>query len=377
MVYRKAPSKTFFLRVVDASGNRRICSTGTPLKTSATAVEAWVVSIRHRLDPHGVLRAITAREVSLIQAFQWGEAATRTHLDAQAADAADLDLRPLFVEWLAWRGQRAKGLTVVPIYQQQLERLYPEAAWRQSTFTAPEFLRRLDALDGVGDPTRNRYRAALSAFCKYLVRRGVLVVNPTKQFEGFSESIARVVWYEVADAQRIIAALPAAFAAREALMAGAGLDWSDCARLRRRDIDLTARTVRCHGSKTRYRNRVVRITEAWTIPAITDALRGMLPDAVVLPTHPHKAALTAHHATLAALGLADSTLHDWRHHYAVTALRRGELPQIVAHQLGHGNTKQVLDRYGRFVPRTSDYLTESAASPATDLAPDTLSQRNG
>ncbi len=261
---------------------------------------------------------------------------------------------------------------VLPHYEAQVLRLWPEPRWPRSQWTPKECVRRLDGLTKVSDGTRNRYRAALSAFAKYLVRTGVLESNPVRDIGGYAESETLVLWYSEADAKRIIAAVPAEYRVREALMVGTGMDWSDCARLRRRDVDLTARTVRCHGSKTAHRNRVVRITEAWTLKHL-EALKTMLPDAPVCPMPAAKDANKdcnrVHRAALVACAIEqDSTLHDWRHHYAVTAFRRGETPQVVTHQLGHGTTKLALDLYGKYLPNASDYLPESEADLATDLA---------
>ena len=51
----------------------------------------------------------------------------------------------------------------------------------------------------------------------------------------------------------------------------------------------------------------------------------------------------------------DYRCHDWRHTYAVQALRDGESPQVVAHQLGHKTAATVHAVYGRYVPIASDY----------------------
>jgi len=369
MVYRKGSGKTYYVRVITCAGVRRICSTGTTLKTSAGAVESWLSGVRSRLDPYRLLDAIVAKEIGLAVAYRMGEHEARAHLDACAAVAADTDLKPLLPTWLAWRRQRQTGHAVLPHYEAQINALWPDATWPQSQWTPKECARRLDGLAKVSDGTRNRYKAALSAFAKYLVRTGVLTSNPVRDIGGYTESDVQVLWYTVAEAKRIIAALPPAYQVREALMVGTGMDWSDCARLRRRDIDLDARTVRCHGSKTKHRNRTIRITEKWVLPYLETAVKQLLPDAMVCAPATNKAANTVHRDALKACAIAqDSTLHDWRHHYAVTALRRGEKPQIIAHQEGHGNTKLVLDRYGKFIPNHEDYLPELEADSATNPA---------
>jgi len=364
MVYRKGTGKTFYTRI-----GRHVVSCATPLKSVALAMEAWAKAITARHDLRGVLAAVVAGELSFVEAYKLGEEVAAAVLATRKVLADDIDLRPSLEPFLEWRGQRTKGRTMIPFYRAQLQKVYPEPTWPRSTFTTREFSRRLDALPGITDPTRNRYRAALSAFCKYLIRVGLLDTNPARDMQAYAENPAGVHWYPEPDAQRLVMAVPMPHRVRELLMAGCGMDWSDTERLRREDIDLVARTVRCHGSKTMHRNRVIRITEAWVLPELRRALAGMLPTAKVC-TGTKYAALKAHHAAVKALELAPSTLHDWRHHYAVTLLRRGEKPQVVAHQEGHGTTKLVLDRYGRFIPNLQDYLPDVA----TDLATTTMKE---
>lgn len=364
MVYRKGSGPTYYTRV-----GRRVVSCGTPLKTVAVAMEGWVSSVAARHDMRGVLQAIIDRELTLVDAYKLGEDGAATLLANRAAERADIDVRPYLAKWATWRGQRTRGHSVIARYQAQIALLYPETVWPRSQFTARAFTTRLDGLQGISDPTRNRYRAALSAFCKFLVREGVLEHNPSRDVEAYAENPVDVVWYAEADAQRLIGSLPLPWRTREAFMAGCGMDWSDCERLVAADVNVEAREVRCHGSKTPHRNRVIRITEAWTLPYIRHALKGLMPHAPVCRGTP-AAALRTHKAACARLDLEITTLHDWRHHYAVTLLRRGEKPQIVAHQEGHGNTKLVLDRYGKFIPNHGDYLPELA----TDLATGALRQ---
>lgn len=366
MVWRKTDGHTYYCRVVTPDRRTRVCSCETPLKTTAKAMESWVKGIRGRHDPHGILAAIVDGRVSLAVAYRQGEDATKAALEAAAVAAADVDLKPLLAEWMTWRRQRARGQSMVARYEAQLRVLWPEATWPRSQWTARELTRRLDALVVKKDATRNRYRAAVSAFSKWLVtRKGLLTHNPVHQIEGYGESRPQEIWYSEADARRVLLALPGSLRARELLMAGCGMDWSDCARLRRRDLDLDARTVRCHGSKTVHRNREIRITERWVVALLRPLVAGMLPDALVCAPVRPAVALKAHRAALAACEVPDSTLHNWRHHYAVTLLKRGERPQVVAAQLGKTNVKDVLDRYGKYVPRLADYLPEAATDSAT------------
>lgn len=359
MAWKRAGRQTFDTFARPLHGSRVLVSTGARTLERAEAVERWLADVRDRGDRLGVLQAIAERRITLRAAYGWGEADARAWIDRQAANARDVDVEPLLDQWADWRRQRAHGVASVTRYVVQIRKLFPESPWRRSLLTSQVIQARLDTLE-VSDPTRNRYRAALSAFCRWLVRQGVLDANPARVAEGYKEHRGRMVFYDVADAKRIIAALPARYQGREALMVGTGADWSDTANLRAADIE--GRTVRLRGHKTEWRNRTVRITEAWTLPYVRAALKGVAADELVFDGR-HEAALLAHHKAVALLGLPDSTLHDWRHTYAVTALRRGETPQVVAHQLGHANAYLVLTRYGKHVPKESDYQTQKENGP--------------
>lgn len=371
MAWKRAGRQTYDVYVRPLAGPRLLASTGKRSQADADAVEAWLIDLRERGDRLGVLHAIATKQIALRKAHSLGEQRTAAFLADRAADAADVDLAPLLDAWKAWRLARAKGVDSVPRYLTQITTLFPERPWRRSTLTPQLVGRRLDRLK-VTDPTRNRYRAALSAFCKWLVRDGTLDVNVARAVDGYTENAGRIVWYEPADAQRIVASLPLQWQPREAFMAATGADWTDCALLRVRDVNLKTLDVRCHGHKTRWRDRTIRITEAWAVPYVRAALKGKLPDALVFGgsetnyRRDNKRALAAHHAAVEACKLTESTLHDWRHTYAVNALRRGETVQVVSHQLGHANPYLVWTRYGRFVPNAKDYQTQALTAEVTD-----------
>ncbi|HVT38751.1 MAG TPA: tyrosine-type recombinase/integrase [Gemmatimonadaceae bacterium] len=63
-----------------------------------------------------------------------------------------------------------------------------------------------------------------------------------------------------------------------------------------------------------------------------------------------------------AKGIAHYRQHDWRHTYAVQAVRQGMPLPLIAKQLGHANTIMVQRVYGRFLPEASDYAAYAAKS---------------
>jgi integrase len=359
MVWRKANGKTFNCYVSPLDSARVVCSTETTVKTVADAVEAFARGLELRAhgrdDVRAVLSAIGRRELTLAEAYRLGEDGAARLLAQRAADAADTDLTGALADFLAMRGDEVRQR-----YGRQIRALFPEQPLRRSLLTAPNVARRLDALE-CSNATRNRYRAALSAFCTWLVRRGTLELNPARAVTGYAEALADPVFITMDEAERLVAALPPQYRGREALMAGTGADWSDTMRLAVGDIDLTTLTVRLHGSKTRWRNRVVRITQPWTVPYIRAAMRGKLPTAPAFSGSESKS-IKAHHAAAAAAKITTATtLHQWRNTYAVAELRAGEKATVVAYQLGHRDASLVWKRYGRFVPEAIDYRSERAA----------------
>lgn len=364
MPYRKQGAGNYFTRVITRDGRRPVKSTGTSLLTVARAMEAWLRDVLTRRDMAGVLDAIADDRITLAKAYALGESDAARFLTLEAETARDTDLTPLLTEWERAKLKSARGAVSAAKYVRQIRVLFPMQPWRRSTLTVPRIAKALDALPCT-DPTRNRYKAALSGFCTWLVRRGELPSNPVQQLKAYPENAGRTTWYHADVTARILNALPMPFRALESLMAATGMDWSDCTRLRVEDVNLSAGTVRCRGSKTEWRNREVRWTTPTATVALEDAMRGKLPQALVFEIG-HREALKAHHAATMAARATASTLHDWRHTYAVNALKRGLPATVVAHQLGHQNAHLVWSRYGRFVPEAKDYrLAGSATEPAT------------
>ena len=115
-------------------------------------------------------------------------------------------------------------------------------------------------------------------------------------------------------------------------------------------------SVRAPGTKRINRNRSIYITEPWCWEIFGAWLHQQpaLPGAPVF-TIGYDGAAAALKRALDAAEIDDYKPHDWRHTYAVQALRDGLAAQTVAHQLGHKDATMVLKVYGRFVPNRADY----------------------
>lgn len=344
MVFRQKPGHAFKVRVSNKARTKAvILSTKTHDADQAEEVSAFVKRLRDR-KKWPVLDALVAKTLTLSDAF---DADVAGELDELMAELATVDLSPLVEEWKA-QGANAK-------YVIQVRVMIPEGTpYPAARFTRKAVSRFLATLDVQG-PTKNRYRTALSQFARWLIEQEHIETNVVRDVRGKPENDPRSVWYEWSDAKRIIEALEEPYKSIEALMAGTGMEWQAIANLKRRDIDLKARTVRAHGHKNRHRNRMVRITEEWVLPIITRHCQSLTPNATVFNVN-HDRAIDRHAEAVAALHLEASTLHDWRHTYAVNWLRKGGRVPALRRQLGHAPNSTIAERvYAQWVVEESDY----------------------
>jgi integrase len=333
MVFRQRQGHAHKIRVSNKARTRfRVLTTGCRLIEEAAKVEAFYQRARDRKQ-WGLIDALLAGSVKLSEAYEADMAGT---LDEMIANISARDLDPLVTEW-----QKQGAL---PRYVTHIRKLIPDGKrFPVTLFTKAWVSKKIGDLHWTNS-TKNRYRAALSQFARWLVERDVLESNIVRDVSGKTENDARDVWYTWGEGRTLIDKLEGEQQALEALMAGTGVEWQVCERLVRRDIDLKSRTVRAKGHKNAYRNRVVRITEAWTIPFIERHIKHMMPNARVFSLN-HDRAIDEHHRVVKLLGLEDSTLHDWRHTYSENNYQAGMKLRAIKKQLGHAPNSTVLERH--------------------------------
>jgi integrase len=362
--YRSPGRKAYKMRVRHPDGRAQVCGCDTENAATARAMARWLDSLYNDRTPLALsaLDAIVSKRVTLPRCYD-----NRHDLTPFLAKIEDTDVSPMVEQWHTEKQKSRKGAGSADKYREQVRALVIEGEpFPASRFTFREILKHLRSLS-VQDPTRNRHKAAFSSFAQWLVAEGVIEGNPVREIQGWSEGDGRLVYYERDQAKALIETLPQPYAAIDALMVSAGLEWQAIERLRARDVDLTALTVQAHGGKTRWRNRLCRIVEPWCVEYIRPALVGKLPDALVFEGVREWWALREHKAAAERKGLPLSTLHDWRHTHAVLMLRSGYKPTVVAHQLGHRDTSLVWKRYGRFVIDQRDYVIDSAPAIVPDV----------
>lgn len=356
-VWLRPGTNTYMTRVWHPDGRVRVVSTGMQSEEDAVSVAQLVWRWRgkkgQRFARPDVLSAVFVGDVSLAEASEAHEMGT---LNTLMSRLSDKDLDALVHEWA--EEANAKYVT-------QVRRLIPEGKmFPASAFTKSAVRVFLGKLTCSG-PTKNRYRAALSVFAKWLVERDIIETNVVRDVSGYKEHDPREAWLSWSDLKRVILAAPAHMRAPIALAGGAGLEYKALIALRLTDVDFGTKEIRARGTKTRWRNRTVR-AEEFVWPILQRHCQSLTGHALLFPELTHERALAAIRSAEKACGLPLYRFHDLRHTYAVNALKSGLKAQTVAHQLGHKDATMVVKVYGKYVPDAADY-----ERPATKTATST------
>lgn len=357
MVFRSKGARTFKVKVAiptRKSGKSRTFSTGATVKTVAVDVERMVKRLIGRRE-FAALELVFDDLEPLGAVYDADVAGTLADLIARHRD---VDLEPLVMTW-------AKKAD--PKYVRQVRRLiadgerFPASAFRRKRIS--DFLESLTC----ADPTRNRYRAALSGFAKWLVEKEVIESNPVRDVAMYPENDPRMMWMTWPQLQIVAGKADPSYRTLIRLMAATGIELGVALTLRKEDVNFDERTINTRGSKTIWRNRVVRF-EAWETEDLRSLVEWLGAGALLFPFADGATALDEFKAAQQAAEMSGHRLHDLRHTYAVNALRQGYKPTVVAHQLGHKDATMVTKVYGRFIPDKSDYVV---TNPATTTSSDT------
>jgi integrase len=374
--YRRG--RVWWFRLYNSRGESEGRSSGTRDKATAKDMEAMCDRLRSRRQ-WAVLDALFERDIPLGVALDHDAAGT---LDELTAQLTDVDLSPLLDEWAATLRARfpdaGDGPEATPIkYPRNVRRfvewLDPRGVLQRSRFTTAA-VDRFTASLAVKPATVNRYLAALSSFGKYATARGELAKNPVEgaTWPAPSSLTKRTRHLTFREQMRLIDGAERGSAVQVNLvLAHLGFEWTAVWLLTRADVDFERHVLRARGTKTRTRDRMVRL-EAWAAPYLRDALGTLLPDAPVIATLDPKCDAGGQRvrrqiARLAAkLGIADYTPHDGRHTLAVRHYAAGVPPHAIGRALGHKDGSEVVERYGVYEPTPADMERYERMAEARD-----------
>lgn len=359
--FRAKNRKVWKTRITLEDGRTGIFSCGTDDLATARQVVNAVKSLKRRRI-WAPLIAVVEKRITLGRMFDAFESGT---LDTLLKELNDPDLSELLNDW-----------TTNDAYRMQVRRMIPKGErYPASRFTrkaVSEFLANLnqsprrenEPARAMSGSTRNRYRAALSVFARWLVEREVIDTNPVRDVRQYAPNAPRMAWLAREQAKKLLLALPPENRAMEALMASTGMELQAIQRLRRSDISFELKTARAHGSKTAWRNRVVVSTEPWAWELVESFLADQLPETPCFTVR-GDTLLKVHQRISEEQGLPETTLHDWRHSYAVWSLKDGISETAVAQQLGHKDTSLLRKVYGRYIPDQADFSKRKVTHSST------------
>jgi integrase len=207
-----------------------------------------------------VLEPIGTGALPLLDVYAAWAAGTLAGLVAtRAAAANDPDIEPYVAEWYqATAAQRPK---VADEYHRMVRTLLPEGVPFPRSQLRRSTVR--EWLDGRRPKTRNRYRVSASSFAAYLCERELLEFNVVLSVKASAERPPRARYLTRLEAQALVAALPQPHRALHALLLATGADVGGALRVRYRDVDLEAQSVRIPGTKAHTRDAVRKMAEAW------------------------------------------------------------------------------------------------------------------
>lgn len=400
-----------FVKVARQGGERVNRGTGTadPVTADYMADMCEVLASKHAWD---VLNRITGtatqkatHAVPEIYAL-WSLAPTRINPRTQRPDELTNDARLEFVR---------SRLTIVDLdvvverwaqrqetnerYVDQVRKLIPRGTFNEdgekvsgpvfplTDYTFQNLAEHLKVGLTVAPPTRRRYKVAHTAFCEFLMEASLMELNLARGVRFKRVDREHRVALSMDEARRVVESLDGSEQrALEAMMAGCGVERGACHIMRRRDIDLQRKLIKVHPhltGKNKYRSRTIEVTEDWAWAIVLEHVRFMTPDALVFPhceseagaliqrefgkatVNPRAkggqrsmAPTRRHQRACRRLRLPITTLHDYRHTYAITWIRRGILGGVMWNgvmrslnwlrkQLGHApNSTLILTTYG-------------------------------
>ena len=354
----------YYVGVPTRSGRWIKRSTRTRDRAVAKAMARMVDELGHKGRRAWVfLDAVAQSKLTIPELY---DAFASDDLDGLAARMRDENLEPHVADWLSTLRSRVAPDTAEH-YRLYVRSLIAEGSCFRRSDLTPARLGQWLAGREVGRSTKRKYRAAMSSFCEHLKLKGLLDWNTMRDVDAPPPAPPRLRYLEQADVLRLVEAQASPYRELSALLHATGMEVSVALGLKRRDVDTLRREMRARGTKTRFRDRIVKVAE-WAWPDIQRHIGLLTPNALLFPGINRWTASDKHRDACARLEIEDYQLRDSRHTYAVRAIRAGASFEFVARQLGHANTQMVVNVYGRFKPSEQEMVEWERVAALQDAA---------
>lgn len=331
-------------------GRRVRLSAASPIRATADRHEATLRALVAH-DHADTLEAVLHGGLRLSQVTQWIEQDGIGRVPARFAAWSkqgrdDAKLWPHVEAWLAER--RALGGAkpgTLDRYASCLRRLLP------ADLTASGLTRELVASGLAAGRNQRKGYVALRQLVAWLRRRGVLQHDPLADIPAPRPAKPRDRWLEPARVLELAAAAPEKYRVGILLSHAAGLEASVIVNLSPRDVDPVRGEVWARGTKTRFRERRVRIA-SYALDQVRELWERRQHEPTLLPPMSTWALSKAHRMAAKRIGESGGLeLRSGRHSFSVRLLQAGTPLQVVADQLGHADTVLVSKVYGRYIAK--------------------------
>jgi site-specific recombinase XerC len=378
--FLKKTSKCYFVTITTKEGAYPRRSSGTRDWDTAVAMQDMLTALGRRGSRHwDIVDAIVEKRVKLERVYDFYP----ERLEELRAEIADEDLAPAVDAWDATLDVRLKAghlaVETVKHYRRQVNWLLPKVddvrqPVRRSSLTSAFLKDKLAAVPG-SSTNKRRHAAGWNSLLVHLIESGKLDSNPLDALTLPKNNKAKRPRIErLEDVIRFVTTMPAGpHRAAAAFQEGAGIEIQAVLNTRRRDIvDEHNRVMWAHGEKNEFRDRQV-IVDEWAFAIILAYARAsaLHPDALLFPVgeDTHRARWYEVRDALREKGVnipANYKLHSCRNTYAVRSLKEGRDPVLIASNLGHADTSELLRLYGKHRPAITDLVRADQRSTAKE-----------
>lgn len=366
MVYSRPGRPSKYFEAKTRTGWKQLCTHASDKRLAQRIEHMWgELATRHRA--WDLLEPVLAKPASIGALYDtWTE--TKQDVEEMRRRAKDVDVELLVAEWNAVMVTQV-GADWAAHALMHVRWFFPGGVPRLvSAVTADWITTRLSEYVGKRN-TRRKVHSSLSVFLDYLTTtKKLFSASPMARVDRPKQQLTPPIFYDAATVERIIGWQPTAERrAFIALVYGAGADVTPALAVdRMEDVNPATHEVRITGTKTAYRDRIVRISDAcW--PTFWRHAKTVLGGRVFPATWSRWTVSDWHRQAVgdgvknthggverAGLTLAKRLpLRKARHHFAVRLLQSGASIRVVSEQLGT-DERTVLKHYGPWITSPDD-----------------------
>jgi site-specific recombinase XerD len=364
MVYSRPGRPSKYFEAKTRHGWKQVCTWTRDKKLAARIEHMWSeLAGRHRA--WDLLEPVLANPRSIGALYdRWTE--TRHDVEVMRRLAADVNVEPFVSEWAAVMKTQV-GEDWASHALVHVRAFFPAGVPRMvSSVTSDWLTRALSEYKGKRN-TRRKVHSSLSVFFDHPGVARLFSANPMLKVTRPKQQFTPPEFYDAVTVKRIVNWQPTA--ERKAFMAltyGTGADVSPALMVDREDFNAATKEVRITGTKTAYRDRVVRISDAaW--PLVWAHAKTVL-SGRVFPLTWNRWTVSDWHRQAVGDGVKDThgnvtekglklakklPLRKARHHFAVRLLESGASIRVVSEQLG-SDERTVLKHYGPWITSSED-----------------------